>query len=411
MSGGRTDAGEAVDALAEALREDPVQVHELYGNGRTGEVREALGDLVDDLDFPAYVVLVPEPPGLSGDAPEEELATLLHDRLGGDAIFHVQLDPLAVAGRTVGFGDVPSAHAPAQFTYDRWEPGEYPEYLTSAGEAARNLTLVAREGDMTTAEYEAWAEVGLWRQPPEWDLDHEPVMPGAYAHHATLAFVLVAGFVWLSLRAVAQWRALPAVPRAGTPAGTSAGAADLRGSGEGDPAAPAEVRAEVEGALDALAQRLARGAAGDATTRTLVDGSYDTARLLLARHGDADHDLDDLVGALVLVRMADRALDAAEAPRRRRPRPYLPCFFDPRHGEGRHRRSVPVADRRLEVPVCDACRAAPEAGLRPLRVARRRLGGPRPWYEHDTVWTRTGYGAFVAELWRPVADELAGGGR
>ncbi len=34
------------------------------------------------------------------------------------------------------------------------------------------------------------------------------------------------------------------------------------------------------------------------------------------------------------------------------------------------------------------------------------LGRARPWYELDTVWARTGYGAFVDELWQPVAREL-----
>ena len=78
---------ESVDELADALKEDPVQVDPLFGNGRTEQVRDALTDVVAAQDFPAYVVMVQQPEGLSVNNAERELASLLHQRIGGDAVF------------------------------------------------------------------------------------------------------------------------------------------------------------------------------------------------------------------------------------------------------------------------------------------------------------------------------------
>ena len=162
------------------------------------------------------------------------------------------------------------------------------------------------------------------------------------------------------------------------------------------------MRARADAELDELAARLAdtAGTAQPPEVRVLVDGSYDTARAVLERTGDDPEDLDDLVGALVLTRVADRAL----AGRRKRTKSYRPCFFDPRHGEGLSTRTVPVGDRELTVPACGTCgrtTGAPASMIVPGRL----LGRARPWYEHDTVWARTGYGAFVEDLWQHVSDE------
>lgn len=383
-----------VAEIAAALRADPVLVDPLFGNGRTAEVDAALTEVVDGLGFPAYVVLVPRPEGLSGSDPDGELATLLADRLGGDGLFVVHTDPAGFADAMLSAGDVPDHHvvysAELELDPDR---SSYDD-LTAAGRIARDLELVAAGGRMTQEEYDAYASEAVWQDPAPWDLDYDPPGPGTYAALTTFAFVAVAGVVWLLLRNVARWRS------------TAPGARALERRRQGRPAheteGPAQVRARAERELDALAQRFAAGPVVPGDRQVLLDGSYDTARAVLAHTGTDDRDLDDLAGALVLTRVVDRALRG----RGKDSPPYRPCFFDPRHGEGVRRRTLPVGDTQLTVPACRRCGHTRGDALDPMSVPRGPLGRERPWYEHDTVWARTGYGAFVDDLWRHVTADL-----
>jgi hypothetical protein len=391
---------ETVDEIAEALKEDPVHVDPLFGNGRTEEVREALTDIVDDLGFPAYVVLVPRPEGLSANDPDRELASLLHERIGGDGMFYVHTGATSYSSALAGFGDVPDEFLLQQVHREHAPDGGAVTGLTPAGIAARSLEALSTRGDMSRQEFDSYAEQAVWREPPEWDVDYEVPGEGTYAAFTTMAFVVVAGCAWLVLRNLVRWRET-APPTAVAPARRTARPAVRE---QDHPlAGPAEVRVRVERELGALAARLASTASRPrpAETRELVDGSYDTARGVLERTGTAARDLDDLVGALVLVRVADRALGSA----RRRATPYRPCFFDPRHGEGVSERTVPVGDRTLTVPACKRCGRSGDAELEPMRLPTSLLGRDRPWFEHDTVWARTGYGAFVDDLWHHVAAE------
>ncbi|WP_104105148.1 hypothetical protein [Nocardioides sp. 616] len=399
--------GEIVDQLAEALREDPVLVDPVFGNGRTDEVHEALGDVVDGLGFPAYVVMVPRPPGLSANDPDRELATLLHEELGGDGVYAVMTDPVGYGETLAGFGAVPDPSQRFVSRLELYPDGGSDVDLSAAGVLARELELVAALDageDVTREEVDAYAEQAVWRNPPEWDLDYEVPTAGAYAVFMTMAFVAVAGCAWLVLRNLARWR--ETAPEKTLQPGLATGPAPTAVEG------PAQVRARAEAELDDLAQQLAAtaGTAQPDDVRVLVDGSYDTARAVLERTGSDAKDLDDLVGALVLTRVAGRALTA----RRRRTTPYRPCFFDPRHGEGVRERTVPVGDRELTVPACGTCGQtgsqahgqAHAQAPRPMLLPGGLLGRERPWYELDTVWARTGYGAFVDDLWDHVATEL-----
>ncbi|WP_114423566.1 hypothetical protein [Nocardioides houyundeii] len=397
--------GEIVDQLAEALREDPVLVDPVFGNGRTDEVHEALGDVVDGLGFPAYVVMVPRPPGLSANDPDRELATLLHEEIGGAGLYAVMTDPVGYGETLAGFGAVPDPSARFGIELGLYPDGGADADLSAAGVVARELDLVAALDagvPVSQQQFETYAEQAVWRDPPEWDQEYEVPTTGAYAVFTTMAFVAVAGCAWLVLRNLARWR--ETAPETRQP-GLATGPAP-RGEG------PAQVRARAEAELDDLAQQLAAtaGTAQPDDVRVLVDGSYDTARAVLERTGSNAEDLDDLVGALVLTRVAGRALTA----RRRRTTPYRPCFFDPRHGEGVRERTVPVGDRELTVPACGTCGQtggqaddqAHDQAPRPMLLPGGLLGRERPWYELDTVWARTGYGAFVDDLWDHVATEL-----
>lgn len=399
-----------LDALADALREDPVQVGEVFGNGRTDEVDAALTAVVEDLPFPAYVVLAPGPDGLSTTEPARDLAGRLHERIGGDAVLVVQTDPKGYDLEVVSFGDVPDETAIYDPQTTFYPGGGADAGLEPAGVAARALEVLAAvdEGtEVTREDFDAVREVQVFRSPEEWDPLADPPTAESVALWGAFAFVAVTGTSYLVLRNVLGWRAT------GPAAARSRSRTDRTGrAAEAGLGTPADVRATVERELESLARLLARstGRGGaDLERQALVDGSYDAARTLLERTGSADADLDDLVGALVLVRTATHAAGRSGSDRSGSgrsgagPATYRPCFFDPRHGEGVARRTVPVGDRELTVPACRPCSHTTGRGLAPMTVRGGLLRRERPWYEHDTVWARTGYGAFVDDLWRHVS--------
>lgn len=117
--------------------------------------------------------------------------------------------------------------------------------------------------------------------------------------------------------------------------------------------------------------------------------AYAAARRVLQGSGR----LPDLAGALVLVEDGSRALAAAGALEtgERPPVASPPCFFDPRHPG----RTAPVAwQRGLRITACPAC----TADLRARRPPTALQDEGRPWFEADSLWARTGYGAFEPDL-------------
>jgi hypothetical protein len=123
--------------------------------------------------------------------------------------------------------------------------------------------------------------------------------------------------------------------------------------------------------------------AQDAYQRAL--DAYTSAR----RRMTAEAPTVDLVGVLVLVDHArDHLARAAALDARRTPaRPTPLCFFHPLHG--RSAKTVAWRDG-LRVPACATCASDLRAGRTPDALR----DGDRPYFEGDTVWARTGYGAF-----------------
>src|SRR5690606_28141635 len=142
-----------VEEIADALRENPVLVHPMFGNGRTEQVREALREIVDDVDFPAYVVLAPQPDGLSANDPDRELATLLHERIGGDAVVVVHTDPTGYGSALASFGDVPDEALRHRVSLELAPEGGADAELGPAGVAARDLRVLDSGGEMDASTY------------------------------------------------------------------------------------------------------------------------------------------------------------------------------------------------------------------------------------------------------------------
>ncbi|MCW3012286.1 MAG: hypothetical protein JWO90_2690 [Solirubrobacterales bacterium] len=106
----------------------------------------------------------------------------------------------------------------------------------------------------------------------------------------------------------------------------------------------------------------------------------------------------DLVGALVLVEDGSRALAEARALEAGTgvPRASRPCSFDPRHPGATQ---AVRWERDLDVAACPACRAE--------RAPNALLEDGRPWFEGDSLWARTGFGAFEDDLpQRVIRGEL-----
>ncbi|MDO9408270.1 hypothetical protein [Patulibacter sp.] len=155
----------------------------------------------------------------------------------------------------------------------------------------------------------------------------------------------------------------------------------------------ADLHEDADGELLALATLLDEGSvprderAQDAYQRAL--DAYTAARRR-ARDGAPTV---DLVGVLVLVDRARGDLAAAAAIEGGgRPAAWTPlCTFHPLHG--RSARTVRW-ERGLRVPACAACAADLRAGRDPDALR----DGDRPYFEGDTVWAKTGYGAFGDDL-------------
>ncbi len=81
-----------------------------------------------------------------------------------------------------------------------------------------------------------------------------------------------------------------------------------------------------------------------------------------------------------------------------------PCFFDPRHGAVKTRTRWRLGGEEADIPACRPCARRVAKGRAPLALQ----DGGRPYFERDTFWARTGFGALDDDL---AARVLAGEAR
>jgi hypothetical protein len=146
-----------------------------------------------------------------------------------------------------------------------------------------------------------------------------------------------------------------------------------------------EATTAANAALERLAARIAA-----------AEHPSDEAFELYNAAAKADHDARnpiDHVGVLVLAEDGEAALGGK--PRRRR------CFFDPAHGGPTHPTRWRLGGEEAEVPACARCAEALREDRAPDALGDRGT----PYYERDSVWARTGFGAIDDEL---AAKVLAG---
>ncbi|MDP9822241.1 hypothetical protein J2S59_002050 [Nocardioides massiliensis] len=385
---GTGDGASTIEEIADALRDDPVLVHTALGNGRTAEVHAALTDLAEELDFPVYVVLVRRPPDeLAENRPAEDLLRKVHARLEEPGLYVGQLEEgigAAVAYDVDLGGTAASALPPMTFEVEHeiWDRvrehgndlvGDLGEqvrdavHLSAAGQVALELHLAADpEGPYDVdALFDELAEgpwfANLQSEPLNFELDDarsEPLTDVVAGIAATIV-VLVVG--WRVARAVAAWRA---------------GLARRRQGLAGDVAKHRRLAQTAITRLERDLQRALRRGADLARTARAED------HLRAARHVLDSTDHLDVIGAEALAGQGRALLAGGSAP-------YRPCFFDPRHGAG----GQTVRVKETRVPACRHCQEQVDAGRAPETLKIVERGRVRPYYEGDSVWARTGFGA------------------
>ena len=348
-------ADERVNTIARALRADPVYVSRSLSRAVPPAQVAALRRAVAAAPDPAFVVVAPS----FGEEPAlgtlRALPDLLHDRLDRDGIY-LAVDASSSA-YAQAFGVKPATDI------DRLGTRVYNDRPDAKpGEAARYALTLLTTGNRAPVP----------RQPRHYEdsVNALPVVAAGLAGGA-LGFGVL-GWPWL-----AGLRRRRAQRAAATPA-----LAPM--------SPPLDAAALRDDAHEALAELSASLAAAKQPPDAAFD-AYAAASKLLEDEPRAI----ELLGALELARAGRAALCG---------RPRRPCFFDPRHGAGTNETRWQLGSEETDIPACRACARAIEQDRAPLAL----LDDGRPYFERDTLWARTGFGAIADDLARRV---LAGEAR
>ncbi|WP_134739098.1 hypothetical protein [Nocardioides sp. 503] len=396
----------AVDDLVAALERDPVNVQQLAGNGHTAEVDAHLTEIVASSDVPIYVALVGELPDLATDRPTEDLAIRLQSELGQDAIYVVAVGR---SGTSFYYGGDDTSLETAIYeglepTYDTSSDSDAPR-PSDAGRAAIIATLVADENHTISDSLVDTYTAGATWTGPRYESRPDAYLHAEVAGLSALVGVLVALTTWRLARTWALRSVVPA-PAPGvrrpadshTPTRQKRRKVDAAARAVASDATPGleDVRRQAGTTLEKLADELVRRPSGPG-----VDDALGCR--VAAEQALGSDDVLDVVGALVLARTGRKLLEDPD-------RAYRPCFLNPLHGLGYVETSAPVGgDDEVTVPVCRTCSKAGTTGRGYEPLLERPHGllprAPRPYYEGDSVWARTGFGSLDTDLWRRVMEE------
>lgn len=374
--------------IADALRRSPVHVDPSLTSAVGAEQQRELAARIRRTQLPIRVALVPLVEGDSWGGEPEQLAEVVHDRMGGGPSILITLGnhPDDIAAREWPSGAHQAFHAAAAVFFQEDMKGAGP-----AKRVARAIDIIeAGNGDTVYAR----ATAGLGAPKPTQDTADGAGAKAPSAHGSpfvrllslVVGPVLLLAAVGLLLRRRSRLRDLStpfALPRSVFAAARQADEAGLR-----DRAAEEVVRLGEEA-------RTAQGA--PAAVERALD-AYAAAGTVL----DRARGVPDLAGVFALVAEGRAALSAATA--------ALPlCFFHPLHGPAVRRIPWRPLGRReqLRVAACETCLRAVRTRRAPEVLTDRRDGRPVPYFEvpaEDSLWAATGYGSLLGG----AADSLAG---
>lgn len=357
IGGDSAQAQDRSDYLVAQLQESPVFVSDSIGRRVDDAARLELERQVEAMPFPTYLVVIPN---LSEDylSADDRLA-LLRDGLGEDGLYVVSDDRASYVELAAYGVQLPMrAHDITQAAYwdfDRNDPA--PEKLDYV------LALARGEARMPRAERAAI--------PP----DEGGPIPTPYREpehsNAGLGFAIIGVFTFgAGLSATVLERRRRRRLSRGRKLAGSLPAANVR-----ELASKAHAR---------LARDIDRTKRPDERALDLEVA----ASMALDRQGKA---IDDL-GALMLAERGREALKGSERQR---------CYFDPRHSGKATPTRWSTGRAAIEVPACKACAAAIAAG----KVPDSLWDEDRPYWQRETVWARTGFGALRRDMRGALAED------
>jgi hypothetical protein len=415
-----------IDQIAESLRHDHVLVQEVIGSGDAQGTHDRLSRIIERLErdqgVTAYVALVMQPRDVDAGADSARYLTqALHTRLKQPGIYVVETTRSAMSVQTFGLpqvddtvldllADANDDSVRQQVSDDYESVGDSP-YLVPGVTAETALLTATHPLELDIAQYDAQADVSypptltrteldglaerqLALSPPEPDDEHEsePLSTGARWMVGSAAGVSVLLVVQQTLLGWPGWRRRRARPTSGRPTSTITGPT---------PATLRKARARARAELNRLSIALGTADPGrPGQDPALVEAAAE-AREAAERYVDSER-LEEVAGAysLAVTGRSDlaRAADPT-APDRRL------CFFDPLHGGASRTTSSALGDAQVGVPVCRHCARSVAAGRRPAALMVPGRVGPKPYYETDSVWARTGFGSIVDDYARQVLRE------
>ncbi|GAA0994459.1 hypothetical protein [Nocardiopsis tropica] len=384
--------------IADALDEFPVYVDPVYANAIPEAEQERIAGLIAESDLDLYVIAVPlvEADPWNGDV--ETLVSVVHDRRGAPAGSYLAVDD-DVFGTDFGGGT--TAHYSALTA----------SYATDFdGTALAQLDVAVETALSGDAEGAYDRAVAGYEERSGTDRGSGPAFSGGGGSSGSAGGWLVAGTLLLGGVLVAVI-AYPLYRR------TSQGLGRRRSRAIAQHAAFANAeRAQLEALVEQggqdlieVGERLSRLESGSAPgeraqqhLRAALD-ARSAAATVHDRMSDGNAALPDAVGVLVLLDMAEDAIDnaargsRASAVRRRH------CYANPLHGTVTKVTAWREfgGTRTIRVPLCEECAKAVRGRVRPVVLPAEHEGRTVPYYEvpaSDSVWAATGYGTLTDDL-------------
>ncbi|MFC4049483.1 hypothetical protein ACFOY4_07305 [Actinomadura syzygii] len=377
------------ERLAAALRRFPIYVDPSLASALPTAEQRRLAAKFRTAPAPIYVVLVPLVKGGTWtDA--DQLATVVHDRLGRDGIFITFHDATEDLTAREWGGDHQARKAAWAVTLDRaMDDQPLTARLSRVVDLIVSGTAV-REYDRVSAEIDKRAA----RREPHSSDDGDLTVP-LTAALAGAAIAGAAGFmVWRHhrMRSVHREGNGLLLPRTVFTTANRANEDQLREQASREVVAFGELLDETTVPTK------------DERTRTLMTRALD-AYQAAGKTLDAAQGVPDLAGVLVLLDQGRDALASAESVAKGGPEiPPVPlCFFNPLHGDATARIDWrPLGSRdRLRVRTCRPCAQKTRDKKLPDVLMDTENGREAPYYEIDpekSVWSQTGYGQLREDL-------------
>lgn len=379
-----TTPAERAREIAQALAKDPVYIDPAYTSAFPAAVRTEIGTKAKALGYPVYTVVLPLTAGDFFGGKEDTALTLIMDAMHKPGLY-----VLVDGGGIFPWHDL----------RDRTEP-DYDKISAARKRALDDTGYDSGPAQVLIRMYEllalpslppATAKPGKTTTPPR-QSEEDPSGPPWW---------IMVGVAALALWLLAFWRGGQGRGRGGQgrkrgkqaafsiPPHVAVALADEKRR---------KLTRDAGESLTSLGEQLASlPVATSPRARELQQRALD-AHQAAGRVLDSSDDIVDVVGATVLLDLAQREYDAAQAVEAGRKPVDVPglCAFNPLHGRSTGGPTTVESDgHALELPLCGACRKALRRGGAPASLR----GADGPYWHGDDLWARTFFGS--------VGDNLA----